>query len=400
MRTSNVLALLALTAMAASPLACFYPDYTFDETGSGGSGASGNPSSGPSSGGSGAVGGGGAGVGGNLGEECGNGVDDDEDQQVDCADGECTDFVCTPPVPADWTGYFALYDGAAPDPGCPAGYPSTTNDYVGNAGLQAPAAECSACTCAAPTGQTCAKPTGIIVQDDVCAGSPFCSSGGAGLPLGPADNTCFIDVFADNSVTCGPDADLNCTTGTSPCNVAASVPPALATGGTCNPQGGVATKPPITWARIGHACGDPALTGAGCNGNQVCLPRAGGDFEPGVCIMHTGTEACPPGSFTEQHVFYEGTTDDRDCNDCACGSAVGGECPATVTLYSSNDCQAATLIASIPAGDCANLAANPEARGRKLSPLGAAAGGSCPASGGDATGDVEPITATTFCCTP
>ncbi|MEJ7732155.1 MAG: hypothetical protein WKG00_23470 [Polyangiaceae bacterium] len=134
MRTSNVLALLALTAMAASPLACFYPDYTFDETGSGGSGASGNPSSGPSSGGS---GGGGSGVGGNLGEECGNGVDDDGDDQIDCADGECTDFTCAPGVPDGWRGYFAVYAGpTAGAPGCPASYPA--DDYVGNRSILAP----------------------------------------------------------------------------------------------------------------------------------------------------------------------------------------------------------------------------------------------------------------------
>jgi hypothetical protein len=400
MRTSNVLAMLALTILGASPLACFYPDYTFDETGSGGSGASGNPSSGPSSGGSGAVGGGGAGVGGNLGEVCGNGVDDDDDEQVDCADGECTDFMCTPPVPTDWTGYFALFDGPGPDPGCPATFPGGAGtEYIGNASLQAPPAECSACTCSAPMNQTCVNPEGVIIQDAICGGSVNCSSEPPGLPLPPANNVCsVVGVFSDNATTCGPDANATCTTGTGACNVSAKVDAADASGGTCTPQGGVATKPGISWERIGHACGNPALTGAGCNGNQICLPKAGGDFEAGVCIMRAGIEPCPPGSFTEQHVFHEATTDDRDCSECACGAPVGGACPTTVQLYSDNDC--INLVATIAAGDCEDIPGNPEIRGRKLAPLGAPAGASCTASGGDATGGVEPITATTFCCTP
>jgi hypothetical protein len=397
MRTSSVLALLALSTVAASPLACFYPDYTFDETGSGGSGASGNPSSGPNSGGA-SNGGGGSGVGGNLGEVCGNGVDDDGDEQIDCGDGECTDFVCAPAVPDGWSGYLALYDGpTANPPGCPDTYPA--DEYVGNRSILAPDAECSACTCSAAQGQDCgAEPTWVTVGDGTCNDGNSCSTLDD-FPIGPANNSCFTGgVYLAADTTCGQNSN-NCTTGTEPCNVSATVPAVAATGGTCTPGGGIATKQPVSWATLGIACGSPPLVAGGCSGSQVCLPRAGGDFVSGVCIMHQGEVACPPGSFTEQHVFYEDFNDERSCGACACGAAADGTCPATVELYSSDTCTAGSLLVSVQAGACGNLVGNPEVRGRKLSPLGLATGGTCPPSGGDATGDASPIDPTTFCCT-
>src|SRR5690606_13162223 len=90
-------------------------------------------------------------------ENCMNGVDDDSDGNIDCADPKCTDHACVPEVPADWTGYYALYDGApAGDPGCPQTFPSTVNPaYLGNNGINVPPATC-ACSCTAPQWGGCA----------------------------------------------------------------------------------------------------------------------------------------------------------------------------------------------------------------------------------------------------
>ncbi|MBK7586063.1 MAG: hypothetical protein IPI67_38495 [Myxococcales bacterium] len=62
---------------------------------SGGSGATGGTGAGGSTGGTG---------GGNVGEICGNGIDDDGDQKIDCADTECATSKCVPNVPIGWTG--------------------------------------------------------------------------------------------------------------------------------------------------------------------------------------------------------------------------------------------------------------------------------------------------------
>ncbi|MEJ7732154.1 MAG: hypothetical protein WKG00_23465 [Polyangiaceae bacterium] len=237
----------------------------------------------------------------------------------------------------------------------------------------------------------------MTVGDGTCNDGNFCSTMD-GFKLGLPNNSCFAATYLAGDTTCGQDSN-NCTTGTAPCNVSATVLGIPASGGSCTPGGGVPTKQPVSWANLGLGCGSPQLTAAGCNGTQVCLPRAGGDFVGGVCIMHVDDVSCPPGTFTEKHVFYQDFTDDRGCGECACGAAADGTCPATVELYGSDTCTAGSLLSSIPAGACVDLVGNPEIQGRKLSAIGLPTGGSCAASGGDATGDAEPTDATTFCCT-
>ena len=409
--------------------ACFYPDYSFNEaepTGAGGDTASGTTTASTmTTGGAGGVGGtgstggaggtggngttssatGGGGTGGDIGpEDCLNGTDDNGDGDIDCADALCGDFSCVSAVPATWTGHFVLFDGPpGMDPDCPESFPGTTNGFLGNGSLVAPAALCSACTCGGPTGQTCNTPTEVMVLDaalNVNCGEavPNSINCGGALTLGPPNGTCFIDFILPGVSTCGPGSGMMCDMGSSPCNAATLADAPTVTGGTCAVGGGVATVPNASWMNLGRGCGDPAAAGQGCNGTQVCLPKPDAPYESGVCISKLGDNACPPGAFAEKHLFYQEFTDTRGCTGCSCGNPSGSTCAATVQLYSDNLCNNET--ASFVAGGCDNLTGNPDVRGRRLTTTQPPTGGSCAAAGGQPTGGTTPTMATTFCCIP
>lgn len=388
---------LCVAGALAAPAACLFPDYSFDEPELTGGPTSGGGSNTSSSGG-------GTSTGTNP-ENCANGVDDDNDGAMDCADVKCTDHACVPEVPTGWTGYFALYDGApAGDPGCPAAFPSTTNpSYLGNSGITVPPAACT-CSCGAAQGQVCAALNTITLStlDAQCNGNPNCVGQATNLPA--TANTCENNpYYPGGQLTCGPNTSPTCDTQTGDaCNVAVSATALEASGGNCAPNPVAVVLPDVQWAKLGHACGDSGALGEGCNIGQACLPKPPMEFETGVCISQEGDIGCPAGAFTEKHVFFGEVTDTRACtDDCSCGAPSGGTCPTTISLYSDlvqNTCN--NLIAQFPAGGCMNLNGNPNVAGRKASAPGAPTGATCTTSGGAATGTATPASPRTFCCIP
>ncbi|AKT39878.1 hypothetical protein [Chondromyces crocatus] len=384
--------LMGLGAAAAlvAPAGCLFPDYSFDlPEPSGGTGASGggtNPTTGSHS------------------EDCTNGVDDDNDGLADCADPKCVEVSCVPTVPTGWTGYVALYDGApAGDPGCPSNFPGQA--YVGTDGITAPAAVCQ-CSCSAPSwtpGCAALETITISTGDAPCADEAYCI-GAVTVPPG-WNGTCFNETgFSGGQLTCGPNTNQTCSMATGdPCSVSVRATAIAATGsGTCQPQLAPVNRPDPLWDRLGRACGDAPVTGAGCNIGQACMPRPEAPYESGLCISQEGNVACPPGAFTQKHVFYGSVEDTRGCaDDCACGPGANGTCPATVSIYSDQTLGVcSTVVASFTAGTCMNVANNPAIRGRTVSAPGAPTGGSCTSTGGTPTGTAQPINPTTFCCIP
>src|ERR1700759_428939 len=88
-------------------------------------------------------------------ERCFDGIDNNGDGLVDCADPSCASVAgCVAAVPWGWTGHTALYDGAiAGAPSCAA--PFATAVMPGNAELTAAPSSCAACVCCAPNGVSC-----------------------------------------------------------------------------------------------------------------------------------------------------------------------------------------------------------------------------------------------------
>jgi hypothetical protein len=206
-------------------------------------------------------------------------------------------------------------------------------------------------------------------------------------------------------LTCGPKT-LDCNTavdGGAECAVSLTVAPTGVTGGgTCTASQVAVAKSPPTWKNVIDACSAPA-PGSGCSATQACLPKPAPGFLPHLCIMKAGVNQCPPGQFQYRHVLYTAFADTRDCtHDCACGSATGGDCTATLRVYSTSGCTGSPILTTTVDSlgpKCDALTGNPAIAGSTLT-VTSLDGGSCAPSGGTPTGavDGDPTTAVTFCC--
>ena len=445
---------LGIAGAIAAPAACFFPSYTFNEpepTGTGGAGGAATTVSASQSASSSAAstvtasaasstsaatsGTGGAGgdpstasassssasssvasssasssaassssTGMVMPEDCTDGIDNDLDGKIDCADPDCqAGFSCHNPLTPQlmglgWTGPFALADGlvAALPGNCPgATYPNPI--YTGYRSPVAPAAQCSACGCSNPIGEVCQVDVHIIGGS--CA--QWVSGQACGVAFASNSNgTCdqSTGFLPAGNTTCGPVVGGMCTMGSSPCNQSASADPAVVVGGSCNPTTQVPTVLPFSWNNAARAC-QPAAVGKGCASSFACLPNAPAPFGV-VCISHVGDIACPVGSGynTKKTYFDVDPLDDRSCSDCQCSGINGASCSTTAEVYSDltvNTC--ATKIATIPPGGCVPLSGNPAVLGRKGVNTTMTAG-NCSASGGTATGSAVGQNPITFCC--
>jgi hypothetical protein len=374
---------LALSVATAAG-ACLYPsDYTFDElatTGPGGAGGAGGAGGSASTAG--------------MVEDCLNGLDDDGDKTIDCADSDCAeqDFQCVTTAPVGWTGYFALHTGVSGSlPECPSQFP-TTIPYTGSSGLVAFQASCAPCSCGSVEGEACDLPNMVTVFEKTC--------GNAGQAVSPNnlsvpaawDGSCYaVGNAPGGQVNCGGNMNEKCNT-----SVRADAP--AVTVGSCQASGGEATIEPVSWMVAGKACGNAPI-GGGCAASQVCQPTPPKDmWKPGLCIYKDGEQnACPGEPFTEKHVFYGDADDTRACSACSCDAPKGGKCTATIKVHTSANCTDASPT-TFQAGSCGTLpAANNAVFGREATNI-TVTPGTCAPKGGAATGSVVPVNATTFCC--
>jgi hypothetical protein len=335
-----------------------------------------------------------------------NGIDDDGDQLVDCADDDCAaGFSCADPIPAGWEalGYLAL---ARSLPGeeraCPATFPNTA--YLGNDGLVTPPAQCAPCSCGAATNEQCQLPD-LETVDPQFPGVSVVRISNKACGLNPTF-VGYQDVNANWSGACagafGYQGGQFCSG--SACNTSVSSGPTLVAGGSCAPAGGDADVDPATWGFAGKACGG-AAEGAGCAGGGSCVAKPGVGFEADVCIARAGDYACPA-PFLARSVYYDPaqTADDRGCTDCSCGAPSGGTCSVTVQVfkdYQVGQCnnQIGVFTSDDTTGGCVNLANNPIVGNVKMV-VGSQTPGSCSVapSGGQPQGAATEGGATTFCC--
>lgn len=329
-----------------------------------------------------------------LVENCQNGVDDDEDGLIDCADPDCTaGFTCAT-TPLGWTGPVALWSGTAgAAPTCSGAYPSDLLDAHDN--LKVPSYTCPSCNCS-PQNSTC---TALQFYFDT---TTTCS----------ASTAWFVDVQPDG--TCTPEFLLQ-SGGTSGGSARSSqlVPPSLHkpsaipsyASGTCVANQTTPTFPTPTWGTDVLACGAAATSGGGCGAGQ-CLPKPSSPYKAQLCIFRAGINACPssypnpmPSASTPQ--YYGSYTDNRQCSSCNCGSP---SCGGTVTTYTDTTCGGENATVLDITGGCTMIPADPT--------LGSSGGkaedtrsikwtNAAPVCGNVAstlTGSVTPDTAVTVCC--
>lgn len=270
-------------------------------------------------------------------------------------------------------------------PECPLG--PTTISYEGKTDLVAPVA-CEACACEPSTG-TCALPSTLTVSSAVCgkAGAPI--SFDAPIPWdGHCDKSTQIPQGVAYSLTIDPITTM---------------------------ENGCAPGPPVAakvvslhWNTFARAC-DVRMP-EGPVPRSICLPSDPLPSGFQLCIFYNGEHACPddePGNiFTEQHVFYQGVEDDRQCSACTCGPPTGSACTATISTYKGGDltCDDSAKFAQIPISSagkvCTDIALPGQSLGSKLAGPTTYLPGTCQPLGGDASGGVTKIEPATLCCRP
>jgi hypothetical protein len=328
-------------------------------------------------------------------EDCTNGVDDDCNGEIDCADSYCQGlgFGCAPQWPGGgaWEAPVALYDLTVPNGPAPTPPPCVgdyQNDIMdGHDTPVAGAANC-ACSCGPVQDGGCTTPYVAVWTSAGCGGTIYSA------PVA-ADGTCTIVESAQDGINSGEIVDAGLPSGQCVPTLDASVP-------AWNP--GAAAS----WAGTGRVCAPnarPYFAGpaGGCGAGTVCVEPAPSTFGAGkICLLSSGQVACPA-AYGVQHTYYDGGVDNRGCTDgCSCAAPVGVRCQPTVNLYSDGDCSgtAHPVMTSCTNATSGSLGSNNKVSANATS---SASGGECTASAGATapTGGVSPSTgATTVCCEP
>lgn len=229
-------------------------------------------------------------------EICDDGLDNDCDGKIDCADNNCTAGFACEDAPAGWTS-IAFAPAAAP--ACAAS--AAASDLKVAAGDGSASCSCS------------------------CAGGGGSCATGAFTVTGSGESTCAVAPVTGNVPANGNCLALPTPFATQP--FLRVTPPAPPTA--CTPSATV--NGPITSGRQCQA----ARFGTGCAANQVCAPKPAAMMAN--CITKPGKDVCPSG-FTKRSTAGTAATDNRSCSGCTCNAPVpctGG----TVSVYGNDGCK-------------------------------------------------------------
>jgi len=241
-----------------------------------------------------ASGGASAGGGAATDETCTNGLDDDEDGAIDCADDDCADFACLPAVPPDFDGPLLVQTG--PEAlSCSIG----TKAFDGGIGPPlVPDASCVPCSCEASGG---------CVAELVTYSKGSCDTVTQVVPV--ASGCTDVSLQQVTSFNAQPSMTTLM----------------------CVASGGEATLEPPSWDEHVTACLLPA--GGGCDGD-VCVPL---DESSDRCIHAPGDVPCPTGDYSERRVVEVVVKDDRRCAACTCEGS-DETCEGSLELYELAGC--------------------------------------------------------------
>lgn len=262
-------------------------------------------------------------------EICNNGIDDNCDGKVDCADPQCTtpdaggndgQWQCTDlPSGNGWT--IVAYDPSQRVT-CPSLYATSPNDVV--SAISASPDSCSS--------------TPHLTQAASCAGYWNWCAGGTTCCAPPTSGTAERISWANGKPTCF--------TSTSPINNFASTLTFVGrsttlstTAGVCSCSSAVTTKPAVSDTQ-GETC---SLTQPGScpSAGNACVPIVPSGFK--MCSMYSGATTCPTGLFS--YTVYTGYSDTRGCSGCASAGSTNLACAIAtnsndtgVTYWSGQNC--------------------------------------------------------------
>jgi hypothetical protein len=367
-------------------------------TGAGGTGAGGTGTGGTGTGGHAGAGGlGGAGTGGSGGlggaggqgtgggpdggaidggdagpEDCLNGVDDDGDGKIDCADLDCTpDFECVPQAPVGWTGYFRVAADTYPVGNRPPCADSSQPDAFF---AEPRPATCESCACGPLTGAACGAPDVTCWAGVKNCSGPDSTAYGAKLSNGTCQDVTIS--FPAN------DTD-------SSCKVTTAMKP-----GSCPPSGGAYEASPPVGKEVDR-CGEATKGGAGCKAGSVCIPKGAGPYAAAACMQKADHVPCPNG-WTAYHVGSS-FSDDRGCTPCDCKPDT--KCSNAKVVVSDNaGCKGSTQdLVDTACHDTTAKFANGVGALQLTAPSALSATG-CAPTGGAPAGSVELTGKLTICC--
>ncbi|HSY25354.1 MAG TPA: hypothetical protein VK841_24685 [Polyangiaceae bacterium] len=327
-------------------------------------------------------------------ENCTNGIDDNCDGLIDCADPQCVPdagfqgYTCVPSPPSGWVAPVVLYDftgsaiPAPTPPSCGSNYP--VRAFVAHDQPSPPASTCT-CTCGGVSGASCTSPT-VTFYSDGC---------NTALGASPVPTSC-TQVLSRGGIN-----GIKLTSAGSP------------SGGGCD--AGVASTIPTfdntnDWLRTGGGCttarehaGVPPVQG-GCAANQVCVENPPSSLGVHMCVALEGSQSlCGAANgvtgYDAGFTYYESDTDTRVCSGagCNCGSP-SLTCTPTVTVGNSSTCNSQPRSETTTCDPTTNY---PSGGTQMVWAVGSStpSGGSCaPTGSGTLNGGITKTGVVTVCC--
>ena len=338
-------------------------------------------------------------------EICDNGLDDNENGLIDCADPECKNsgWSCVTSIPDGWTGPVAFWSGARGDafPGCSlsGGY---TVDRFGElvTDLAVEGRTCPQCSCgSALSGETRSVDFHIDTDSNTtCAFAPVDQ-----CPIHLVEGCQSVNLAKSDLL---PDVLKYVTS--NGINLRMNLVKAYLSGGSCAviQVGAKGDLSPSTGG-IGHVCKSLDQSGLCPSNDSACVKKTSADFGAELCIFREGLgQTCPSGWANSKPPFYKRFSDDRDCTECTCpfDEAKIPQLDAQIWDYGSDSsCQVRSITEtklSSLSGSVAYFAANAATEKRYFKvDVTAAAALSCKLSGSVQTGAVTGVDPVTICCT-
>jgi hypothetical protein len=227
-------------------------------------------------------------------EQCSNGIDDDCNGEIDCADAACGSMTC---APAGSSTGVLVPSGES----CPAGFQqSETTIYQGLTDQG-----CSGCSCTT-TATQCVPHVYYYSSTSACTADSVKPYTGGTLITKLITETCSSEPIGD-SQGMGTPVAWRATMSAYP--------------GTCDASGSATPLPPV-WATTMKLC-TTNKRGGGCGAGFACVPKVSGKK---YCSQPSAA-SCP--AATTQQTWQRGFSDNRSCGLCGC-EASGGDCSNVV----------------------------------------------------------------------
>jgi hypothetical protein len=279
-------------------------------------------------------------------------------------------------IPTSWQLVAFTTGASAPTAGCPSGFAMTQPTNLDEGPITSSTCACGACSIS--TQPTC--PTGPIAVSYDIGGDQCGTTGTPSTQKNANVGTCNTDMYTGNFP------------GIAYSNMDLKYTPPTATGGQCASPGTASGA--ITYTAQDRTCVPDSQASAGCSGSQCTLTLAA-PYE--VCVFQSGSQTCPAGQFSHQHLAGSSAT--VTCSSCGCNLTTS--CTGTMKLFTSNDCTTTGGAKEDDiAADGACHSANTQTgqyNSYEYAPKAPAA--SCAASGTSTAQNVTLANEETICCT-